>query len=49
MIQVAIAVGYTSSAAMAKNYKDVFGIHPSEDRKKINMFRVRENTIVPHA
>jgi transcriptional regulator GlxA family with amidase domain len=49
MIEVALAVGYASSSAMAKNYRDVFGIHPSEDRKKVNMFRVRENTIVPHA
>lgn len=49
MFQVALAVGYSSSAAMAKNYKDVFGLHPSEDRKKVNMFRVRDNSIVPHA
>jgi len=49
MIQIAIAVGYASSSAMSKNYIDVFGIHPKEDRKKINMFRVRENVIVPSA
>lgn len=49
MIQIAIAVGYASSSAMSKNYIDVFGIHPKEDRKKINMFRVRDNVIVPSA
>ena len=49
MIQIAISVGYSSSAVLAKNYQDVFGIHPREDRKKINMFRVRENAIVPSA
>ena len=49
MIQIAIAVGYSSSASMIKNYIDVFGIHPQEDRKKINIFRVRDNTIVPPA
>lgn len=49
MIQIAIAVGYTTSTAMSKSYIDVFGIHPKEDRKKINMFRVRDNTIVPSA
>ncbi|MFV2054449.1 GlxA family transcriptional regulator [Aliiroseovarius sp. YM-037] len=49
MIEIATAVGYTSSSAMCKNYIDVFGIHPREDRKKINMFRVRDNTIVPSA
>lgn len=49
MIQIALAVGYSSSAVLAKNYRDVFGIHPREDRKKVNMFRVRDNTIVPSA
>ena len=49
MIQVALSVGCASSSSLAKNYRDVFGIHPSEDRKKVNMFRVRQNTIVPHA
>ena len=49
IIQIAIAVGYSSSASMIKNYIDVFGIHPKEDRKKINIFRVRDNTIVPPA
>jgi transcriptional regulator GlxA family with amidase domain len=49
MIQIATAVGYTSSSAMSKSYVDVFGIHPKEDRKKINMFRVRENVIIPSA
>jgi len=49
MIEVALAVGYASSSAMSKNYVDVFGIHPREDRQKINMFRVRDNAIVPSA
>lgn len=49
MIQIAMAVGYSSSAVLAKNYHDVFGVHPREDRNKINMFRVRDNTIVPSA
>ncbi len=49
MMQISVAVGYTNSSAMSKNYIDVFGIHPKEDRKKVNMFRVRKNTIVPSA
>jgi len=49
MIEIAIAVGYSSASALTKNYMDVFGVHPREDRNKINMFRVRENTIVPSA
>lgn len=47
MAEVAAAVGYSSSSTLIKNYTDVFGIHPKEDRKKVNMFRVRDNSIVP--
>ncbi|MFT4743103.1 MAG: transcriptional regulator GlxA family with amidase domain [Yoonia sp.] len=49
MTDIAIAVGYSSASALNKNYIEVFGIHPREDRNKINMFRVRENVIVPSA
>ena len=47
MAEVAAAVGYSSSFTLIKNYSEVFGIHPKEDRQKVNMFRVRENSIVP--
>lgn len=49
MADIAIAVGYSSASALNKNYLDVFGVHPRDDRNKVNMFRVRENTIVPPA
>jgi transcriptional regulator GlxA family with amidase domain len=49
MIQIATAVGYASSGTLIQTYEDVFDIHPSKDREKINMFRVRENAIVPRA
>lgn len=49
MTQIAIAVGYANAPTLCKKYIDVFGIHPAEDRKKINMFRVRDNKIVPSA
>lgn len=49
MIQIALAVGYSSTSSMSKTYIEVFGISPTDDRKKINMFRVRENAIVPSA
>jgi transcriptional regulator GlxA family with amidase domain len=49
MSQIAVAVGYANAPTLRKKYIDVFGIHPAEDRKKINMFRVRGNTIVPSA
>ena len=47
--EIAVAVGYSSSFTLIKNYTEVFGVHPKEDRKKINMFRVSSNTIVPGA
>jgi len=46
MTEVAAAVGYSSSFTLIKNYTEVFGVHPKEDREKVNMFRVRDNTIV---
>ncbi|MDG1067032.1 MAG: GlxA family transcriptional regulator [Sulfitobacter sp.] len=49
MGQIAIAVGYSTASAMSKTYIDVFGISPQDDRKKVNMFRVRDNTIAPPA
>lgn len=49
LTQIAIAVGYSNAPTLCKKYTDVFGLHPKEDRKKINMFRVRDNTIVPSA
>ena len=49
MTQIALAVGYTSSSTMIQRYEEVFKIHPVEDRKKINMFRVRENAPLPGA
>lgn len=39
LTEVAVAVGYGSSSTLVKNYVKVFGQHPREDRKKVNMFR----------
>lgn len=49
MTEIALSVGYSSASPMIQNYQEVFGVHPSDDRAKINMFRVRENVIVPFA
>lgn len=49
MIQIALAVGYSSTASLSQTYFEVFGISPKDDREKINMFRVRENAILPQA
>lgn len=47
MTEIALSVGYASSTPMIQNYAEVFGLHPAEDRAKINMFRVTQNASVP--
>ena len=47
LAEVAAAVGYSSTFTLVKNYKDVFEVHPKEDRKKVNMFRVRDTAVAP--
>jgi len=49
LIDIALAVGYASAATMSRFYVEEFGILPREDRKKINLFRVDENKILPQA
>lgn len=49
MRQIALSVGYSSVSSMGRTYMDVFGISPEEDRQRVNMFRVRDNTIAPSA
>ncbi len=49
MTEIAFAVGYTSPSTLNKSYFEVFGVSPKDDRAKVNMFRVRENAIVPSA
>jgi len=47
MTDIAVAVGYSSTSRMIRIYIDEFQIHPKEDRRKVNMFRVRENVALP--
>lgn len=47
MAEVAAAVGYSSTFTLIKNYTEIFGIHPKEERKKVNMFRVQDGDAIP--
>jgi transcriptional regulator GlxA family with amidase domain len=47
MTEIAHAVGYASGSQLAAYYREVFGLSPQEDRRKINMFRVEENQSLP--
>jgi transcriptional regulator GlxA family with amidase domain len=49
MLQIALAVGYSSTGSMNKTYMEVFGILPKQDRCKINMFRLHKNPIINSA
>lgn len=44
---IAGAVGYASSTPMVKHYREAFGISPAEERAKVNLFRVQDNTPIP--
>lgn len=44
---IASAVGYGSVAPLVTHYRAQFGISPSEDRLRINRFRVEDNAPVP--
>lgn len=49
MADIALSCGYGSPASLNQYYRAAYGISPSEDRRKINMFRVRDNKPVPSA
>ena len=45
--QIAEAVGYGSVAPLVTHYRAAFGLSPSEDRRRINTFRVEGNAPLP--
>ncbi|WP_170513652.1 GlxA family transcriptional regulator [Ruegeria atlantica] len=45
--QIASAVGYGSVAPLVTHYRAAFGLSPSEDRRRINRFRVEDNAPLP--
>jgi len=47
MAQIALQVGYGSTTPMVQHYKDAFGLSPQEDRRRINLYRVQDNSPVP--
>ena len=47
MAQIALQVGYGSTTPMVQHYRDAFGLSPQEDRRRINLYRVQDNSPVP--
>ncbi|MCG7518539.1 GlxA family transcriptional regulator [Ruegeria sp. Ofav3-42] len=45
--EIAAAIGYGSVAPLVTHYRSAFGLSPSEDRRRINRFRVEDNAPLP--
>lgn len=47
MREIAQAIGYSTASPFRARYHEIYGLSPEEDRRKINMFRVRDNAPLP--
>ena len=47
LTEIALAVGYSSPAWMVRHYRQMFGMTPQDERKRMNSFRVQDNAVVP--
>ncbi|MFW8633483.1 GlxA family transcriptional regulator [Cribrihabitans pelagius] len=44
---IANAVGYATSSTLSQHYRESFGLSPQEERRKVNLFRVKDNRPIP--
>ena len=44
---IAAAVGYETAPPLLRHYRAEFGLSPTEDRNRINRFRVEDNRPLP--
>ena len=45
--EIALSVGFSSASILRSHYIDLFSLSPEEERKKINLFRVKDNSPIP--
>lgn len=45
--QIAYSVGYTSTSPMVRQYREIYGITPQDDRHNRNSFRVTDGGLLP--
>ena len=45
--EIALSVGFSSASILRNHYIDLFSLSPEEERKKINLFRVNDNSPIP--
>jgi AraC family transcriptional regulator, glycine betaine-responsive activator len=47
MREIAEAIGYSSAGPFRTRYREIYGLTPEDDRRKINMFRLRDTVPLP--
>ncbi|WP_058281769.1 GlxA family transcriptional regulator [Ruegeria denitrificans] len=47
LASIALAVGYANLASMSRNYIELFGFSPNQERRDIGQFRINRNIPVP--
>ena len=45
--EIALSVGFSSASILRGHYIELFSLSPEEERKKINLFRVNDNSPIP--
>ena len=45
--EIALSVGFSSASILRSHYIDLFSLSPEEERQKINLFRVNDNSPIP--
>ena len=45
--EIALSVGFSSASILRSHYIELFSLSPEEERKKINLFRVNDNSPIP--
>lgn len=45
--KIAISVGFPSASILRRHYIDLFSLSPEEERKRVNLFRVNDNSPIP--
>jgi transcriptional regulator GlxA family with amidase domain len=45
--KIAISVGFPSASNLRHHYIDLFSLSPEEERQRVNLFRVNDNSPIP--
>ena len=45
--EIAVSVGFSSASNLRHHYIDLFSISPEEERHRVNLFRVNDNSPIP--